>query len=482
MKIVAARHRVRKDEPTRRASGCAVATLVGVAWGSLAFGAVYPWAYWPLLVVCGVAGLLGIVRPGKSASLNRPLAYGCVLLMSAVLIQLVPLSRGVVSAISPHTVVLAGERRIAELSDAEILAGAPATDGRHPLSLNPRETWRGLVLLATFALFLVGTSCIVDHHDLRRIVRGILALGVALALAGITQKAAYNGKIYGFWAPYYEVFPFGPFMNRDHFAGWMVMAIPLGVGYLGGELARSLSGVGTSLRDRLMWLSSPKANQLMLTALGIAVMALSLVLTLSRSGIIAFIVALSVIASVIARSQTGRRHRLLPMLFLLSTVALSLGWAGTDTVIDRFADASTLNFSGRTAIWYETVQIIRQFPLVGTGLNTFATAMTFYRKSSDLVAVQAHSDYLQLAAEGGLLLGGAAAILLMVFVREVRRRFRESAGRPTDYWIRVGVVAGLIAIGVQELAEFSLQIPGNAALFVVLCALAVRRSSTPTSR
>ena len=88
---------------------------------------------------------------------------------------------------------------------------------------------------------------------------------------------------------------------------------------------------------------------------------------------------------------------------------------------------------------------------------------------------EAHSDYLQLAAEGGALLAGAAALLLVLFANEVRRRFRESAAGSRDYWIRVGAVTGLVSIGLQEAVEFSLQMPANAALFVVLCAVALHR-------
>jgi hypothetical protein len=36
--------------------------LLIVAWGALAFGAIYDWARWPLLVACVVAGAWGFAR------------------------------------------------------------------------------------------------------------------------------------------------------------------------------------------------------------------------------------------------------------------------------------------------------------------------------------------------------------------------------------------------------------------------------------
>jgi O-antigen ligase len=89
---------------------------------------------------------------------------------------------------------------------------------------------------------------------------------------------------------------------------------------------------------------------------------------------------------------------------------------------------------------------------------------------------EAHNDYLQIAAEGGLLVGVPALLVLMIFVRDVRRRFRESPKEGTTYWLRVGAAIGLLAIGLQSLFEFSLQMPGNAALFAVLAAIALHQS------
>ena len=89
---------------------------------------------------------------------------------------------------------------------------------------------------------------------------------------------------------------------------------------------------------------------------------------------------------------------------------------------------------------------------------------------------EAHNDYLQIAAEGGLLVGLPVLLTFGVFVRDVRRRFREAPTRGTTYWLRVGAVVSLVSIALQSLVEFSLQMPGNAALFAVVAAIALHRS------
>ena len=92
---------------------------------------------------------------------------------------------------------------------------------------------------------------------------------------------------------------------------------------------------------------------------------------------------------------------------------------------------------------------------------------------------QAHNDYLQLVAEGGLLLATPALICLVLFVRDLRNAMRDQRGS-TEWWLRAGAVTSLVAIAIQESVEFSLQMPGNAALFAVVCAIGLQRA--PVSR
>jgi O-antigen ligase len=90
---------------------------------------------------------------------------------------------------------------------------------------------------------------------------------------------------------------------------------------------------------------------------------------------------------------------------------------------------------------------------------------------------QAHNEYLQILAEGGLIVAIPALIVLVVLVRNVRHRLHGKDDEPT-FWLRAGAVAGLIGIAVQSSLEFSLQMPGNALLCVVLLAVALHRPSS----
>jgi O-antigen ligase len=92
---------------------------------------------------------------------------------------------------------------------------------------------------------------------------------------------------------------------------------------------------------------------------------------------------------------------------------------------------------------------------------------------------RAHNDYVQVMAEGGLLVSlpvvAALVCLAVLIVRNVSSARRESRG----YWIRAGAGIGVLAMGVQEFFEFSMQIPANAFFCATLAAIAIT-PATPT--
>ena len=101
--------------------------------------------------------------------------------------------------------------------------------------------------------------------------------------------------------------------------------------------------------------------------------------------------------------------------------------------------------------------------------------LSYQTVPGDQLSIEAHNDFLQIVAEGGLLLGVPILLALLLFIREIWRRFREGADDAATHWLRAGAVTGLCAIAIQELSDFTLQMPGAAVLFVVLAAIAIHR-------
>jgi O-antigen ligase len=465
-----------------------IAAIATVSWGVLAFGAVYPWAYWPLLWGAFVTGLLGLrTGPGPRPALRRPPAFAMLALACAVLLQLIPLPPAVLQTVSPSTSAFV--RSYLQLPEAvstvaDRPAAAVSSDTWRPLSLDPRATLVALVIMLTLALMTVGGASALGVEGARRLMAALLLLGAFVAFVAIVQGPYPRGPIYGFWEARFGATArgFGPFVNRNHYAGWMVMAISAGLGYLMAISSHALHG-RAGWRSRLLWVSSPEASVILLACLALMVMGLSLVYTASRSGMACLAVALLVVFVGVRRSRPGlearRPPRVLMVAYLASLAFVTVIWTGLPTIADRFSYSSTaspLALAGRADLWRDALEVTRRFPLTGTGLNTYTVVTPFFQHGATPTADEAHSDYLQLAAEGGLLVGIPAIGLVIVFIREVRRRFRAAGRSLTSYWLRVGAVAGLAAIAVQESVEFSLQLPGNAVIFAALCAVALHES------
>jgi O-antigen ligase len=326
---------------------------------------------------------------------------------------------------------------------------------------------------------MFGVTAFLTRAGLDRLCRGVISVGLGVAMLGIIQKSLPAGMIYGFWQPTSGRDPFGPFVNRNHFAGWMLMAIPLAMGYFISRLAVGMRSVRPSWRQRVLWLSSSGASEIIVIAVAILVMAISLFMTLSRSGIISFVAAIAIFWACLVRREITKMRYVLASLCLCAVLAIAIGTAGISLVSWRFVNRDMSDLDGRIGAWSDAWHVARRFPLVGTGLNTYGIAMSFYQ-TADLARhyQQAHNDYLQLAAEGGALICIPVLMAVILLGGAIRRRFRESLPRTSEYWIRVGAVIGILAVAIQEVGDFSLQMPGNAALFSVLAGVALKLTST----
>jgi O-antigen ligase len=439
--------------------------VLTIAWGALAFGAVYAWAYWPLAIACAICGASAVIATAGAnvPGVSRGLVTALVVVAAAIGLQLVPLPARVLSAISPSMAPLTGR-----LSPA-FAAGLQPT---HAVSVWPRDTAVALILYASFALLCSGLVSLFNMTGARRFVEWLTGFGALLAIIGFAQKSFSSRYLYGFWELEAGRTPFGPFVNRNHFAGWMVMALPLTLGLLVAGIDHGVR-VRRGWHHRLLWFASPEANRLMLAALAAVLMALSLMLTMSRSGITAFGLSMIVTGWFVSQSVRSRSRRIVATTCLVLLVATVIVWSGPEVVASRFAAADWGEFNNRKGAWLDAWSVARAFPLVGTGVNTYWAAALFYQQHDmSYFFGQAHNDYLQLAAEGGLLVTVPAIACLLVFVRDVRRSLYQSRGE-ASWWLRAGAVASVIAMAFQETVDFSLQMPGNAALFAAVCAVAL---------
>ncbi len=456
------------------------AIVLLVVWGALAFGAVYPWAHIPLAggsVVVGAAALWMASPALRWSVVRMPLVGALGACMAAVLLQVVPLPAALTDTLSP------ARDALLRTIDLRIATGASGS-AYPPLTIDTAATWHGLLLLASFAILLAGLIAYFSRRGILQLAMPIVMFGLLMALIGIVQKAvlgedaATGMRIYGLWAPKVRLTtPFGPFVNRNHYAGWMLLALPFTLGYLLALADRGFRRVRPDWRSRLLWLSSAEGGRLQIVAFAAMLMGAALVMTRSRSGVACFVLAAGAASVVAIFGERSWKARAALVAVLAAIVAASFAWS--DVNARRFSPRVDDSIRLRRAIWAVAAQITRDFPVTGTGLNTFGIATLAYQtRFTDMHFGEAHNEYLQIAAEGGLLLAVPAFAALAFAVSELRRRFVESDADRTTRWLRFGAATALGAIALQSTVDFSLQMPGNALLFVVLLAAALHRAPT----
>jgi O-antigen ligase len=156
----------------------------------------------------------------------------------------------------------------------------------------------------------------------------------------------------------------------------------------------------------------------------------------------------------------------------LTAVLAVAAYADMDRLMSRLDETRQTGLSRRVAIWSDAGRVIAGFPVTGAGAGTFSTAMRLYQ-SSDRTYFwnEAHNHYLQVAAEGGLLLVIPSALGLLAMSALSIRALRDRDD--PLHWMRLGASAALVAVAVQSLWETGLTLPASAMVAAVAAAIVV---------
>lgn len=436
-----------------------------------------------------------------------------------VLFQLVPLPRGILSRLSPRTSSLY-ERTIpgyaqgttpafddwllaTDAARARIGASGPGGDARAPISYAPPGTRDKLLLLTAYVvLFLMVADRYRDSSRRRRLIVWITFTGVGIAILGVFQKLAWSGKILWLRHPPATSRPFGPFVNPNHFAGYMELIVPLALGLLlsltiASRGLPSVAGArrggrspaprprdwGDLRRDdqdsrRLPWTASNRAPKAVLLGFLLALSVVSIVLSLSRGGFLATLLTFVLFARVLVpgslRGRMGTKTLAGPIALVVVVLGIAF-WLGSSAIAERAATLTGVqsdpSFLTRADTWIRTIDMFREHAAMGVGLGAFEAGFAgYYPPGTYGVWREAHNDYVQLLAEVGLMGMIPALLALFFFLRYDLFTAITDRGR-ADRYMGIGLAMGVVSLLLHSLVDFNLQIPAVAFLFVLVAGL-----------
>jgi O-antigen ligase len=266
----------------------------------------------------------------------------------------------------------------------------------------------------------------------------------------------------------------GTFINRNYFAGYLLMVIPLSIGYFFSRAAFQRSRF-MGWRHRLSSLD----GKTLLIAFGIILMILGLLFSTSGMGIVSLLLSFSLISFLFRESQRGQRFSRTTVL-IFGLAFLWAAWIGLDAVISHFFNVSE-SFEERWMIWVNTFQIFKDFPLLGSGLGTFAQVFPMYRSFHIRgLVTHAENDFLQLLSEVGLIgIGLLLFVFAFLFFRAVLVIRSFHSGDSKKY-IGIGGLVGILALTFHSFVERNIQVPANALLFAFIWALVLKISTKET--
>ena len=439
----------------------------------LLFGAAYVWTQGLLIVGVLAAFWLASRRPFTGPAPGEGRAWGLWCLLGLVAwagVQLIPWPAGLVRLVAAP---------LHQLWQQDFLGAAGAPRSLLPLTIYPYATAsQGLLWLAyTLALILARAwTAAPEPGDAssRALFQVIVFTGLAVAAVGITQKGMDAKGIYGFLRPVQTRFFTGPYVNYNHFAGYLEMAIALGLGLIAYVLhTRRFYPMATGS----LWLCGG----------AVIIMAAALFMSRSRGGIFTFAVVtlaqMLVMGSLLSQGRQKRRVVLfgLIVLALLGAGAYMTDWSQT---LPRFHKLFHADHSGgiRWPLYKNVLAMSNRLPLTGCGLGAFAQGFAPFKTLPQQGTFRhAHSDYLEMLAETGwpgllMFLGFVAWVLARGGAALARALAQRRNGDPKvtgRALLLTGALGGVVSLLIHGMVDFNLRIPANAFTWFVLCGLVV---------
>ncbi len=308
-----------------------------------------------------------------------------------------------------------------------------------------------LKVVACALLFFLSVQSFRTRHDLRFVAWFLMSFGFVVAVLGIAQNYTSHEVLYWFRPLTEGGSPFGPYVDRDHFAGFMELVVPVGMS--------------------LIVLRGVPREQMMFTGILTLLPILALVLTGSRGGIVSLVFEVGLLAALM-RVRKARFQGAAVAAILLTALA-ALMWLGAGKVLDRMKESSAdLSADRRVTMLKGAWHIFLDHPLAGTGLGTLVAVYPKYEAFYDgRIVDHVHDDYAEALAETGVAGGLCGLAFLVLLFRDARRRLLTEGQSPFSQAVHTAGTVACAGLLVHSLVDFNLHIPANGLVFLLQAAV-----------
>jgi O-antigen ligase len=414
----------------------------------LLFGAVEVWSGTVMLFLVFTVGLIWVVRKEYTAyqttGPDKLLLITGLCFILYTIIQLIPLPLFLLKILSQHTFDIHNFYSLDESTFAQI-------------SLYPYKSFlESITFFAFYIIFAISLHNFKNRAILIRTLYILLIFGFILSLFAVIQKATWNDKIYWFRELTLGGSPFGPFVNRNHFAGFIGMLVPL--------------GIGLSLVERTR-------SKKILFGFMTVIMTVSLFFSLSRGGIMSFVAGFGLFSILVMQSKIQQKKILAIGLFFLALSSYLL-YLGIDPIVDRFYQTD-ITKEERLIVWSASLTAIKDFWLTGSGLGTFLDLFPLYQPA-DIKSIydHAHNDYLEVILETGVI----GFIIMIIFIAILIRTIIKSNLQGRTGILLIAAVSSAFTMCMHSITDFNLHILSNALCFSMVLGMVIALADVNTER
>ena len=325
------------------------------------------------------------------------------------------------------------------------------------LGVTPYRYFTQLELLrfgAYLTLFFLSVQAFRTRSDLKHLAWFLILLCFGVSLFGIAQHFTSEESIYWVRPLRAGGDPFGPYVNRNHFAGFVELTLPIGLAML------VFRGIQRDVYPLVGLLAIVPAGALILSG--------------SRGGIVSFAFEIAVLWLLARTRISPDRPRFVGIAIVALAAVALIAWLGAARAIERFSSlrVGEVTMSRRVSMIRGAAHVFLAHPIEGAGLGALVAVYPRYETLYDGKLVDhVHNDYIEMLAETGILGGICGLAFLWILFRQARTCYAAEQGHFSRA-LHAGAMAGLCGILLHTFVDFNLHIPSNSLLFLVMAHLA----------